>query len=274
MTTARLARIRASKSSASRIHGGAGLERRAVHGPEPAAQAARGARHRHAARVARPGRGERRLALLQPRDGRGIGALLRAEDRGRALERRADVAEDHQPRAAQAAVLLDRLERAGAAVRRRRAADADQHDLRAGVARPRRSARPCRTCSPPRRRARPRPRGAGPEAAAISTTAVPPSSTSPYCAFTGRPSGSCTSTVTQSPPRASISASIVPSPPSASGHRSGGISPARSRPRPIAPATSAARNVPLKESGATRTGRSCMRRHPANPGARGAPRAR
>ena len=80
-----------------------------------------------------------------------------------------------------------------------------------------------------------------PEAAAISTTAVPPSSTSPYWALTGRPSGSVTSTVTHSPPRASISASIVPSPPSASGHRSGGISPARSSPRPIAPATSAAR---------------------------------
>ena len=40
------------------------------------------------------------------------------------------------------------------------------------------------------------------------------------------------------------------------GQRSGGISPARSSPRPIAPATSAARNVPLNESGATSTGRS------------------
>ena len=36
-------------------------------------------------------------------------------------------------RAAQAAVLLDRLERARAAVGRGRAADAEQHDLRAGV---------------------------------------------------------------------------------------------------------------------------------------------
>ena len=71
-----------------------------------------------------------------------------------------------------------------------------------------------------------------------------------------RPSGSWTSTATSSPPSWGSSASSVPSPPSATGHRSGGISPARSSPRPIAPATCGALNVPLKESGATSTGRS------------------
>src|SRR4051812_49571184 len=71
-----------------------------------------------------------------------------------------------------------------------------------------------------------------------------------------RPSGSWTSAPSSSPPSCGRSASSVPSPPSATGQRSGGIRPARSSPRPIAPATSAARNVPLKESGATRTGRS------------------
>src|SRR3954469_10447323 len=51
---------------------------------------------------------------------------------------------------------------------------------------------------------------------------------------------------------------MVPSPPSATGHRSGGASPADSSPRPMAAATSVARKVPLKESGATSTRRSVM----------------
>ena len=153
-------------------------------------------------------------------------------------------------------MVLDRLERARAAVGRRRAADADQHDLRARLRARRRSARRCRRSRRPTRRARPRPR-------ARARTPRPSRSRPcrrPRPARTGSapagPADPATSTPTVSPPSASSSASIVPSPPSATGQRSGGISPARSSPRPIAPATSAARNVPLKESGATRTGRS------------------
>ena len=86
---------------------------------------------------------------------------------------------------------------------------------------------------------------------------MPPSSTSPNAALQRPPERVVhVDAPTVSPPSASSSASIVPSPPSATGHRSGGIRPARSSPRPIAPATSAARNVPLNESGATSTGRS------------------
>src|SRR2546421_3963317 len=68
--------------------------------------------------------------------------------------------------------------------------------------------------------------------------------------------GSCTRAAAVSPPSAVRSTSIVPWPPSATGHRSGGRRPADSRPRPIAAATSVARNVPLNPSGATSTGRS------------------
>src|SRR4051794_21491593 len=82
-----------------------------------------------------------------------------------------------------------------------------------------------------------------------------------------RPSGSWTSAPSSSPPSCGRSASSVPSPPSATGHRSGGIRPARSSPRPIALATWAALNVPLKESGAIRTGRSftTIAPHPGTP---------
>src|SRR4051812_3790575 len=97
---------------------------------------------------------------------------------------------------------------------------------------------------------------ASPLAIAISTIAVPPSSTSANPVFTGSPSGPRTVRAISSPPSCTSSASSVPSPPSATGHRSGGINPARSNPRPIAPATCAARNVPLNLSGATSTGRS------------------
>ena len=201
-------------------------------------------------------RGELVEALLQPLDHRRVGALLRPEDARRVLERRAHVAQHDDLRAAEPAGLLDRLERARAAVGRRRAADRDEDHRRAGArrrgdqlagavgrGRPRvalvlgdqRRARwpppsrrsPCRRPRPARSRRRP-----------------------------ARPSGSCTSAPTSSPPSWASSASSVPSPPSATGHRSGGISPARSSPRPIAPATWAARNVPLNVSGATSTGRS------------------
>src|SRR5215218_7153740 len=109
------------------------LERGAVRRPQAAAQPAGRPRHRHAPRIAREPARERVEPLLQPRHHGGIGALLRSVDRGRALERRADVAQDDDPRAAGAAVGVDRLDGAGAAVSRGRAADADEHDLRAGV---------------------------------------------------------------------------------------------------------------------------------------------
>ena len=109
------------------------LEHGAVRRPQPAAQAAGGAGHRHAARVARQPRGQLVEPRLQPRHHRRVGALLRPEHGGRALERRAHVGQHDDARAAQPAVLLDRLERAGAAVGRRRAADAEQHDLGARV---------------------------------------------------------------------------------------------------------------------------------------------
>ena len=162
VTTARAARIRASKSSASRIHGAPASSAApcAAHRPPlrppaaPVIGTPRGSRGKQ--------RGERVQPRLQPGHRRGVGALLRAEDRGRALERRADVGEDHEPRAAQPAVLLDRLERARAAVGRRRAADADDHHLRAGVDRRADQLAGAVRASPPRRRARPRSRGAGP----------------------------------------------------------------------------------------------------------------
>ena len=75
-------------------------------------------------------------------------------------------------------MLLDRLDRARAAVGRGRAADAEQRSPARRRRPRRRSARRCRTWTPPRRRARPRRTSPSPDAAAISSTAVPPSSTS------------------------------------------------------------------------------------------------
>src|SRR5437763_974694 len=92
-----------------------------------------------------------------------------------------------------------------------------------------------------------------PLARAVSTIAVPPSSSRPKGASISRPSGSWTGAEAVSPPSAVSSTSIVPSPPSAIGQRSVG-QPARSRPLVTAAATSVARSVPLKESGATTTG--------------------
>src|SRR5262245_7625597 len=94
---------------------------------------------------------------------------------------------------------------------------------------------------------------ASPLAIAISTIARRPPSTRANGAVIGRPSGSrMPSTATSSPPIDASSVSCVPSPPSATGQRSGST-PATRRPRPIASATSTALNVPLNESGATRT---------------------
>ena len=98
------------------------LEHGAERRPQPAGEPAGGAGHRHAARVARAARARQRVAAARSSRSTiaGVGALLRAEDRRRALERRAHVAQHDEPRAAQPAALLDRLDRARAAVRGRR----------------------------------------------------------------------------------------------------------------------------------------------------------
>ena len=62
-----------------------------------------------------------------------------------------------------------------------------------------------------------------------------------------------------SPPSAGSSASIVPRPPLLTGHSSGGgVTPARSRPRAIAAATTGARSSPPKASGAIEHGGSII----------------
>jgi hypothetical protein len=70
-------------------------------------------------------------ALLQARDERVVGTLLWSEDARRILECRLDVAEHHQPCRAQPAAVADRLDRAGAAVGGRAAADGDEDLARA-----------------------------------------------------------------------------------------------------------------------------------------------
>ena len=175
----------------------------------------------------------------------------------RVLEGGAHVAQHDDLRAAQAAA----RPRSPRARPRRRRWSPSRRRRRGSPARPprrrRRSARRCRRWTPPRRRARPRRPAPSPLAAAISTIAVPPSSTQPEPGADRAPERVLRPRRRRSsPPSWGSSASSVPSPPSATGHRSGGISPARSSPRPIAPATCGAENVPLKESGATSTGRS------------------
>src|SRR5918998_6161376 len=92
-----------------------------------------------------------------------------------------------------------------------------------------------------------------PLAWAVSTTATRPSSIRAKAAWTGRLSGSLTSTVRRSPPSVASRTSMVPSPPSATGSSSA-ARPASRRPEAMAAATSGAEKVPLKESGATRAG--------------------
>jgi hypothetical protein len=92
-----------------------------------------------------------------------------------------------------------------------------------------------------------------PLACAISTIAEP-SGSSANAASTGRRSGSETLILRTSPPSAVTRTSMVPSPPSATGS-SRASRPAARRPSAMACATSEAEKVPLKESGATRTGR-------------------
>ena len=144
----------------------------------------------------------------------------------------------------QAAGLLDRLQRPRAAVGGGRAADRDEDHLRAaldrggdqlagavGAGRPR-VALVFGDEREPGGRRHLHQRGA----AALDQ---------PVAARRSRgPAGPARRADAVSPPRLTSRASSVPSPPSATGHRSGGTRPARSSPRPIAPATWAARNVP------------------------------
>ena len=249
----RRACARRSRARRGRTARPARASRRA--GPQPAAEPARRAGHRHAARIARePPRRARRAAppAARPAPGRRPSA---AEDRG---ARSNGVRTSHST-----TIRAPRGRRAPRspparppAVGRRRAAHADQHDLAPASTRRDQLAGPVGGRGPgSRSSSATRP---SPDAAAISTTAVPPSSTSPNEARTGRPSGSWTS---RRSPRRRARAAAPPSSLAAVGQRAEVRAASVRRapgPRPIA-ATSAARNVPLNESGATRTGRSGMR---------------
>ena len=134
----------------------AGLQRRAVLRPQAAGQAAGAAGHRHAARVL----GKRLRELVQPRfeplDQRLVGALLRAEDLRRVLERRAHVAEHDDLRAGRC---RRRPRSPGSLPRRRRWSPSRRRRPGSPPRRPaprRRSARRSRRWRRSRRRARPR----------------------------------------------------------------------------------------------------------------------
>src|SRR4051794_13584972 len=94
---------------------------------EPAA----GAGHREATRVARRLGGEGVEAAAQSLDGVRISPLLRAEDLGGTLERRADVADDRDRRID--AGFAEGGKRAGAGIGGCSAADRDEHVLSPGI---------------------------------------------------------------------------------------------------------------------------------------------
>ncbi len=95
-----------------------------------------------------------------------------------------------------------------------------------------------------------------PDASATSTIAVPPSSISAKpAAAIGRPSGSVAGAPAVSPPSAVSRISNVPSPPSATGQRSGGTSPARSRPAPMHDGHARGAQRPLERVGRDEHGR-------------------
>ena len=109
--------------------GRAGHEARAPVRPETARQPARGPGHRGAARIARGGIRELGQAALEPLHHARVGALLGAEHPRRALERRAHVAEHLELRLH--AGLVERRQRAGAAVGGGAAAHGHEHLARA-----------------------------------------------------------------------------------------------------------------------------------------------
>ena len=127
------ARIRSSTASAPSTPRRPRFERGAERGPQPAREPAGGAGHRPAARVARQVAASASRRSPQARDRRAVGALLRREDRGGALERGADVAQDDERGPAQAAGRLDRGDGPGAAVGGRAAARGHEHHPRARV---------------------------------------------------------------------------------------------------------------------------------------------
>ncbi len=94
--------------------------------PQPAGETARGAAHRDPARQP-----DRFKPPLQPAHGVWVRTLLRSEHRRGLLKRRAHVAQDGQPRAAQPAAVGDRGERARTAVGARAAAGRHQDVRRA-----------------------------------------------------------------------------------------------------------------------------------------------
>ena len=180
-TTARAARMRASKSSVSRTNGAPGSSRRRTAptgrrtGRRPRRSSGRRAGPWGARRASRPAAGRASRCPWRRRPSAGRTAR-------RLLERRAHVAQHHEPRAPQPAGLLDRLDRARAAVGRRAAAGGDEDDRgarrRGGDDQLARAAR--------RRRRASRSSGAtrlSPLASATSTIAVPPSSISAKPAF-------------------------------------------------------------------------------------------
>ena len=173
-----------------------------------------------------------------------------AEDGRGALERRAHVAEHGQPRAAQAAGLA----RSPRSRRRRRRCvalpPAATSTCRAPARdRRRRSARPC-----PALEAASASRSAGchqREAARLRRPRRAPCARRPAARTRRRsrgPSGSWARAARRSPPALAAAPPSVPSPPSATG-REIDARPARSSPRPIACATSPARERPLEGVG-------------------------
>ena len=228
------------------------LERRAVRGPQSAGQAAGGAGHRDAARVLRELLRELVEPLLEPLDhllrrppsaGRRPSARPRTWCGRRSARRSSPCRCRLRPRSPRSAPAPPSLVAEPPTATRITCAPAcaaaaisspvpyvvAAHASRSSSDHQPEPGRPSPSPRSPSRRPRPG-----------RTRSAP-----------GSPSGPFTVTAISSPPSCGSSASSVPSPPSATGHRSGGINPAFSSPRPIAPATWAALNVPLNESGAT-----------------------
>ena len=260
-------------------------------GPEPAGQAAGAAGHRLAARVAREARRQLVEPALQPLDHRRIGALLGPEDARSILEGNPDVADDVQVKGRRGGSRRGSRGRRGPEPGNAASNPASLNASRA-------PAPPSVVADPPTVTtigdapadaaatiSSPVPRvdaaqasrsgsatSDSPLACAISTTAEP-SGSSAKPASTGRPSGSDTVRALTSPPSAATRTSMVPSPPSATGS-SRASRPASRSPAAMAPATSRAENVPLNESGATRTGSVKARPGRRAPLRRRAPRTR
>ena len=192
VTTKAAARIASSKPSASSTKAAPGTSVAPRARPEPARQAAGGAGHRHAARVAREPRGELGEAPLEPlRPCAGSAPFCGPKTRGassngvrtsqthvesRARRRASSSASSApappsvvaEPPTVTITALGPRLHRGGDQLAR------------------------CRGWTPPTRRARPRPPAPARSPAPSRRSPVRPSSSSANAASTGRPSGSLT----------------------------------------------------------------------------------